>query len=130
MRLRVLVPATVVALLVASCGSGGDEETSDMTGYEVAVSGVDPGTAQDSFEWVDGSRLSELAGEDVEELGDPSGRFSAVTTIGTGPLANVAGQGEAVYGFDPIGVPASVSVGLPPDQATRFDGVDVAHVPA
>jgi hypothetical protein len=131
---RVCTAAAIAALVVAAgCGSDEAEPAAD-TAYATAIASVDADAAAASFEWVDRARLADITGLEPDKLADPTvkafpsdgieGRFSTLAAFATEPLFNVGGQGDQVFGFAPFSTPSSVSVGVPPDAATRFDGVD------
>lgn len=74
--------------------------------------------------WVDTARLREvsgLSGSAEEALGDERWSLPVGLALSEDLATNFV---STDYGFDPMAGDRTVSVGAPPDDATRYDGVD------
>jgi hypothetical protein len=119
----------IVAVALGACGSDSGDDESASTPYGGAVASVGGELAQANFEWIDRARITELTGVEPEDMVSDE-RLQSLVGIGTGAFSNVFGQGAKVLGFDPAAAPQSLTAGLPPDAAARFEGVDAEAVDA
>lgn len=97
-------------------------------GLNGALADVSTGEEAPSyFSWVDTAALREIGDlppSTEEVLGNE--RWSVPVGLALGPaLVDLAGTDAVDVGFDPLADERTVAVGVPPADATRYDGVDV-----
>jgi hypothetical protein len=119
----------VAAISLGGCGSDSGGDTPAATAYSDATASVGAELAAANFEWIDRERIAEMTGVETEDAISDE-RLQGVIGVGTGAFSNVFGQGAEALGFDPTGAPQSLVAGVPPDAATRFDGVNADAVSA
>lgn len=120
-----------VALGLALGGCGGSESTSSTTEdgagapFAAAVEGVSiPDDAVVAVQWADTARLREAAGlsDDVEEvISDSRWRYPVGLALGE-PLSTQILATD--FGFDPMAGERTLTLGVPPQRATLYQGVD------
>jgi hypothetical protein len=119
-----LVALVLAAGALAGCGDSGSSE--DRTALEDALASVAAGDASKTyFEWGDTGRLADIAkvppdGASVE--GDD--RFFRVAARGFGQLAETSSTLPDTAGIKPFGADSAVTIGVPPQTATRLSGTD------
>ena len=124
LRVNAVVLFLAIAALGAGCGDeGGDDAPVADAPLPDALADVGvTGDAPASFTWVDTARLREVAGlgETTDEaIEDERWRNAVGLAVGLESLGP-----PSDLGFDPMAGERTITVGTPPDDATRYDGLD------
>lgn len=129
-RLLKQVLPFAAGLAAALGGCGGDDDTSGEAsttgGLAAGIDGVNIASTDGplSFTWVDTARLREsagVAGDAEEAVSDARWRTPIGLALGD-PLGPQILATD--FGFDPLAGERTVQVGVPPDRATLYSGVD------
>ena len=122
---RRLLPFVLAAACLAGCsGSGGDGAASGLAAAMDSVSGSGP--AAEYFEYGDLAALRKLgvlhpdATQGTGPLFDP--RWSQVAGIGASDLAAFGAVLPKLIEVNPLAADSAVTIGNPPNRATRIDG--------
>ena len=125
---QVLALAACLVVALSACGGGDDtsERPTAAGGLAAGIDGVDVVSGEEplSFIWVDTARLRESAGvaDDAEEaISDTRWRTPIGLALGEPLGAQILATD---FGFDPLTGDRTVEVGVPPDRAILYSGVD------
>lgn len=124
--LRSALGAAIAAAALVGCGGGSNAE-GPLADALSEVSAA--GDARLYVTWVDVATLREAGGlPEDSEAAISEERWRTPASIAAGEA--MAGLIGADVGFDPLAADRTMTVGTPPDVATRYDGVDAEAVEA
>jgi hypothetical protein len=120
-RMRI-ASAAIGAMLLVGCGSEEEQQTDGPLGDALADVSISGDGAAD-VTWVDVPAMLDAAGlSPSSEAAVEEPRWQ--TPVGLAQGEQFVASSGADLGFDPLSGERTISVGTPPDQATRYDGVD------
>ena len=122
---------TLTLALIAGCGGSSSSSGDDGGALGEALAEVSTASSEPlTLTWVDTERLREVADLPASsEQALSEQRWSLPVGLAAG--SQLADQVAATdYGFDPLAADRTIEIGAPPDDATRYDGVDADAVTA
>jgi hypothetical protein len=126
-KLAAMAVVSVVAAVPAACGGGGASGAGGGSLRSAMASVRDVPASERFFAWADDKELRKLTG--VSAASDTSKakadqKWLRLTQVALPAVADKEPQFTAATGIDGYGGARDITIGLPPEQASRVDGAD------